>query len=96
VQDNQVVVNKLMVNAVTGVFLQTFIKLPLKFGPEAEVAQDIHAVTVVRSQLEDTAAVMLPELLILILTVNTQFVQAAHGLVVNHTLAQRVWDVVHM
>ena len=49
-----------MVNAVTGVF-QTFIKV-LKFGPEAEVSRDIHAVTV--ALLEDTAGYA--QLLILI------------------------------
>ena len=57
------------------------------------MAQDIHVVTVVRSQLEDTAAVMLLELLILILTVNTQFVQVAHGLVVNHMVVFQEWAV---
>ena len=66
----------------------------MKFGPEAEEAQVTLVVTVVLSQSVDTEAVMLPKLLILILIVSIRYVQEAHGLVINHTLAPRVWDAV--
>tara|TARA_A100001035_G_C27674535_1_gene450005 strand:- start:600 stop:806 length:207 start_codon:yes stop_codon:yes gene_type:complete len=68
----------------------------LKFGPEVEEAQVILVVTVVLSQSVDTEAVMLPKLLTLILIVSIRYVQEAVGLVINHTLAQRVWDAVLM
>jgi hypothetical protein len=66
----------------------------LKFGPEVEEAQVTLVVTVVLSQSVDTEAVMLPKLLILILIVSIRYVQEAVGLVINHTLAQQVWDAV--
>jgi|TARA_X000000950_G_scaffold245259_1_gene301968 hypothetical protein len=68
----------------------------LKFGPEVEEAQVTLVVTVVLSQSVDTEAVMLPKLLILILIVSIRYVQEAVGLVINHTLAQQVWDAVLM
>tara|TARA_B100001057_G_C22312811_1_gene742704 strand:+ start:340 stop:546 length:207 start_codon:yes stop_codon:yes gene_type:complete len=68
----------------------------LKFGPEAEEAQVTLVVTVVLSQSVDTEAVLLPKLLTLILIVSIRYVQEAVGLVINHTLAQRVWDAVLM
>ena len=68
----------------------------MKFGPEVEEAQVTLVVTVVLSQSVDTEAVMLPKLLTLILIVSIRYVQEAVGLVINHTLAQRVWDAVLM
>ncbi len=68
----------------------------MKFGPEVEEAQVTLVVTVVLSQSVDTEAVMLPKLLILILIVSIRYVQEAVGLVINHTLAQQVWDAVLM
>ena len=68
----------------------------MKFGPEVEEAQVTLVVTVVLSQLADTEAVMLPKLLTLILIVSIRYVQEAVGLVINHTLAQQVWDAVLM
>ena len=67
----------------------------MKFGPEAAEAQDTPVVTVVRFLSVEQEETMLLELLIQIQDVSIQYVLADHGLVVNHTLAQRVWDVVH-
>ena len=59
------------------------------------MAQDILVVTVVRSQLADTAVDTHQELLILIPTVHKQYVRVDHGRAKKRIHVFQEWDVVH-
>jgi hypothetical protein len=92
----EIAVNKIMVDAVYGQFLQVLQQLLLKFGQVVAAELAAHVLTVVCTQFQDKAVTTQLKQSKQPQDVSTQCALADHGHVKNHILVQQVWAVVRM